>query len=280
MKNNRFVRIIKDTLRIFSENEMSVYSGYATLYILMAMIPLLMLVIAIINVMPGFSAADFSAWISQFLKDLPSVQSMLDGVIRNLNAQSGGLIASVSAVTTLWSASNGVSAIQTGLEQISGQPKSGLKGKPKALLFTILFILLVPALLVSQLLKQPLIDLIDSLMAALPLETLPPLLKKILESSGPVALAAMIALFVLCYAWLPAGKKPDFKAQLPGALFTSIATAVFTLAFGFFMGNFWKASSIYGSLAAIFLVAMWLKFVITILFYGASLNKALENNKN
>ena len=85
----------------------------------------------------------------------------------------------------------------------------------------------------------------------------------------------MILLVVLCYAWLPF-KKTSFKEQLPGAVFTAILSSIFTLAFGFFMGNFWKASSIYGSLAAIFLVSMWLKFFITILFYGASLNKALK----
>ena len=275
MKNNRFVKLVMNTLRIFSSNEMSVYSGYATLYILMAMIPLLMLVIAVINLLPGFSAEDFSAWLSQFIKDLPAVQSMLENVIRNLNSQSGGLVASVSALTTLWSASNGVSAIQTGLEQIAGQHKSGLKGKPKALAVTLLFILLIPALLLTQLLKQPLIDLVDTLAASLPAAALPAILKRILESSGPVALAAMVFLIVVCYAWLPA-EKTDFRSQLPGAVFTSVAAAAFTLAFGFFMGNFWKASSVYGSLAAVFLTAMWMKFIITILFYGASLNRALK----
>ena len=275
MKNNRFVKLVMNTLRIFSSNEMSVYSGYATLYILMAMIPLLMLVIAVINLLPGFSAEDFSTWLSQFIKDLPAVQSMLDNVIRNLNSQSGGLVASVSALTTLWSASNGVSAIQTGLEQIAGQRKSGLKGKPKALAVTLLFILLIPALLLTQLLKQPLIDLVDTLAASLPAAALPAILKRILESSGPVALAAMVFLIVVCYAWLPA-EKTDFRSQLPGAVFTSVSAAAFTLAFGFFMGNFWKASSVYGSLAAVFLTAMWMKFIITILFYGASLNRALK----
>ena len=275
MKNNRFVKLVTNTLRVFSSNEMSVYSGYATLYILMAMIPLLMLVIAVINLLPGFSADDFSAWLSQFIKDLPAVQSMLDSVIRNLNSQSGGLVASVSALTTLWSASNGVSAIQTGLEQIAGQRKSGLKGKPKVLAVTLLFILLIPALLLTQLLKQPLIDLVDTLAASLPAAALPAILKKILESSGPVALAAMVFLIVVCYAWLPS-EKTDFRSQLPGALFTSVGAAAFTLAFGFFMGNFWKASSVYGSLAAVFLTAMWMKFIITILFYGASLNRALK----
>jgi uncharacterized BrkB/YihY/UPF0761 family membrane protein len=35
-------------------------------------------------------------------------------------------------------------------------------------------------------------------------------------------------------------------------------------------------SSVYGTLAAVFLAAMWLKFIITFLFYGASLNRAIQ----
>jgi uncharacterized BrkB/YihY/UPF0761 family membrane protein len=34
--------------------------------------------------------------------------------------------------------------------------------------------------------------------------------------------------------------------------------------------------SVYGTLAAVFLIAMWLRFIMTFLFYGASLNRALQ----
>ena len=42
-KKNGFVRVIGETIRIYTVNEMSVYAGYTTLYILMAMVPLLTL---------------------------------------------------------------------------------------------------------------------------------------------------------------------------------------------------------------------------------------------
>lgn len=276
MKNSRFVQIIMKTLKIFSGHEMSVYAGYATLYILMALIPLLMLIISIINIMPWFSAEDFAAFFFQFIPDLPQVQSMLSDVIVNLNAQSSALLASVSALTTLWSASNGVSAIQTGLEQINELRRSSLKGKPAALLFTVCYVLLIPALLLFQLLREPLETAVIQLLESMNFSHLSSLIRTVMQYGGIAVIAAAVIVIVLTYTYLPCGKR-TVKSQLPGAVFTCILAGVFTFAFGFFMGTFWKASSVYGSLAAVFLSAMWLRFIITILFYGACLNKAKEN---
>ncbi|MBR4162538.1 MAG: YihY/virulence factor BrkB family protein, partial [Solobacterium sp.] len=192
---------------------------------------------------------------------------------------SGGLIVSVSALTTLWSASNGVSAIQVGLEQIAGISKSGMKGKPKAIVFTLIIILFLPVLLLTQLLQAPLISLLDSFSQKLPLATFPKLIINLLESSGPVAVLLVFFIILLLYCWLPKEKR-TVQSQLPGTIFSLAATVVFTMAFSFFMGHFWKASSIYGSLAAVFLTAMWLKFTVMIIFYGAALNEALVETKN
>lgn len=276
MKNNKFVQVIRKTLKTFSEHEMNVFSGYATLYILMAMIPLLMLIITIVNIMPWFSAADFAAFFFQFMPDLPEVQNMLKDVIENLNSQSSALLASISALTTLWSASNGISAIQAGLQEIQGTKRASIKGKPMALLFTIMYVLLIPCLLAFQLLRHPLEQCILSILASLHLESMVSLALTIFQFGGVITLVLAVAVIVLTYTFLPYGKR-GIETQLPGSIFTCIAAGVFTWAFSFFMGTFWKASSVYGSLAAIFLSAMWMKFIITILFYGASLNKALEN---
>lgn len=277
MKNNRFVLFIKKTLQIFKDNDMNVYSGYATLYILMSLIPLLMLVISIINLLPSYSAQDFSDFIMKFIPDLPQVQDMLTGIIKNLNNQSSGTVASISALTTLWSASNGVSSIQTGLEQINGEKRSAIKGKLIALLFTVVLVLLIPSLLVFQLLRQPVIDAVILMLNWMKLETVIPMFETIMSYSGVIVIVVTVAVLVLLYTYLPCGER-TIKSQLPGAVFTLVLCGIFTAAFGFFMGRFWKASSVYGSLAAIFLCAMWMKFLITILFYGAAMNKAKEND--
>ena len=100
MKNNQLVNTVKKTLSLFSQYEMGVCSGNASLLILMAMIPLLMLVISAVNMLPGYSAADSVEFLSRFVPDVPQVQALISNVLENLSRQSGGLIASISALTS------------------------------------------------------------------------------------------------------------------------------------------------------------------------------------
>ena len=43
---------------MFQGNKMSVYSGYATLFIVTAVFPCVILIISIVNLLPGYSAED------------------------------------------------------------------------------------------------------------------------------------------------------------------------------------------------------------------------------
>ena len=74
---------------------------------------------------------------------------MVTSLLVNMKSQSSGLLASITAVTTLWSASAGISAIQKGLKKITVNPAR--KGsKLIALLYTFLFIIMIPAMLLFQ----------------------------------------------------------------------------------------------------------------------------------
>lgn len=276
MKNNRYVKLIGKTLSVFSENEMTVYSGYAALYILMAFVPLLMLIISTIINLPGYSVEDVIQFLTGFFPDIPQVQELIRNIINNLSQQSGGIVASISALTTLWSASNGLTAIQNGLERLRGIRRMNIKGKPRALLFTVIYVLLIPALLVFQILRSSVETMLNSIFVTLHLESLTSTISDVMDLSGLIVLAASILIIVLTYTWLPAGRK-TLKSQLPGSVFACIICGIFTFGFSYFIPRFWKMSAVYGSLAAIFLTAMWLKFMIMILFCGASLNTALED---
>ena len=85
----------------------------------------------------------------------------------------------------------------------------------------------------------------------------------------------MAVIILLTYTFLQ-GERRKLRDQLPGAVFTTLLWLAFSAVFEIFITRFWKASSLYGSLASIFLAAMWLKTITTILFYGEALNVALR----
>ena len=56
----RYVRIGAKTLDLFLKNDMAVYAGHATLGVLTALFPLIMLIISLLNMLPGYSPEAFT----------------------------------------------------------------------------------------------------------------------------------------------------------------------------------------------------------------------------
>ena len=359
---------------IFQANKMSVYSGYATLFIVTAIFPCIILIISIVNLLPGYSTKDVADIFFQILPDLGPIREFVESMMTNLKSQSGGLLASAAAVTTLWSASKGVSAVQKGLNQLDEAPvmtpapdaaldndsdvalgealgeepdaesgedsdaaltaaldkglvadlgddlgeepgeaadedpdedpsedadaedkaakkekAAGLIGKGmvlakgilKRLLFTLMIIILIPALLVFEMLGDSIAGLICSSIEKLNIEglnSLMPYVDSIFNVTALVVIAFALLVILEIFAHLP-DKRRTLKSQLPGAILTGVCWLAFTELFSFFIPRFYHASSLYGSLASLFLLLLWLRFVLMILFGGGVLNRTLEEQK-
>ena len=149
-----------------------------------------------------------------------------------------------------------------------------MRGKPKALIYTIVFIVSMPAIMVLQLMKNPLISLVTGILEYLNLSGAARAFASVMQYSYIMSFVLFVLLVLLVYTYLPGGKH-SLRSQFPGALLACVGTIIFSTAFGFFMGTFWKASAFYGSLAAIFLSAMWLRYEMAIIFFGASFNEVL-----
>ena len=271
---HKLIRLAKETQRIYASSEMTVYSGYTTLYVLMAMVPLLTLVIGLVNLVPTVSLQSLQSAMQTLLPDVPQVQSLFQVVIANVNRRSGTLAISVSLIVSLWSASTGVAAIQDGLRKISGTAGSYVKQRAAALLYTLLFILLIPALLIFQVLRGSIETFIRFLDRTLQIPEVANAMLRFMEFSGFLTIPAMVLVILLTYTFLQ-GERRRLRLQLPGALFTTVLWLGFSSAYSLFISRFWQASSVYGSMAAIFLAALWLRTITMILFYGAALNEAL-----
>jgi len=278
IKKSPTVRILTDAFRIYSKNEMSVYAGYTTLYILMAMVPLLTLLIGVVNLLPDVSLQHVEQALQQLLPSIPQVRGMVHVLITNVNRKAGSLAISVSLLVSLWSASNGVNALQMGLHKISGKSGSFLRDRAAAMLYTLLFLLLIPALFIFRVLRGSIEELIVFVNRWLNIPDIAGRLISFVEYSGLITAVVMVLVILLAYTFLQ-GQRRKLRFQLPGALFTTVLWLAFSRLFELFIQRFWQASSLYGSFASIFLAAMWLKTIMMILFYGAALNEALNRKR-
>ena len=281
MNKERLKKISLSTVELFLESNMLVYSGNATLFIITAAFPFIALIISIVNVLPWYSPTDVIEFFFRILPDLEPFRDFISGMVMNLKSSSGGVLIGVAALTTLWSSSSGVNAIRVGLNQLDG----GEKGKVqhniiKRLVFTLMLIILIPALLIFSMLGNSVQNVIGGIFERMGAEGLLHL-KEILESvfqAGTliVAVAGFFAALML-YAKLPA-KSHTLKSRIPGTVFTGLASYLFTKLFSFFIPKFSGSSSLYGSLASLFLILLWIRIIMMILFAGGALNKAMEEN--
>lgn len=79
-------------------------------------------------------------------------------------------------------------------------------------------------------------------------------------------MALSLLTVTLIYTYVPGGKR-RIRDQLPGAAAVVAVWTLFSKIFSFYIGHFWKLSYIYGSLAAIVLITLWLNVNINVLFW-------------
>ncbi len=71
------------------------------------------------------------------------------------------------------------------------------------------------------------------------------------------------------YRRVPNCSSPRFRQVLPGAVFASVAVALLTAGFGFYVANFGSYNATYGSLGAVIVLLTWLYLSAYALLFGA-----------
>lgn len=184
---------------------------------------------------------------------------LLSALTAELHSIPGVSLLSFSTITTLWSASRGIAGIRSGIETIYGCPDSAgyVAHRLRSLLVTILFILFLSA--------TAGIILFGDLLG--------------LRSAGirfSVFSAVLTVSFTAIYAAV--AKRSDkvrheIRLHLPGAVFSTAGWIIFSWGYSLYIHNFPSATTVYGSLAAICLIMLWLYFCMMILLLGAEVNK-------
>ena len=270
----RAKEILLAVLGPFLGQNLPIFAGCATLFLLTASFPLLIWVLVLINHLPDYSVTDLAELLYQVLPRVPEIQGTVLEVLNNLSAQSTTFVASFAAITTLYSASSGMFAVQKGLQRLTPGARFKLYDRLLAILYTIVFEGVLLVVLLLQGLRsffQPL----SALMATNPhWSGLMDWFRQWISFSDLLAIPVIFVLILLIYTYVPGGRRSP-RTQLPGTIFSTVGWVLFSRLFSFYIVHFWKLSYIYGSLTAIILMILWLDIIINLLFLGASLNAAL-----
>jgi membrane protein len=262
------------------ENDILVYSGHACLLIVVASFPFLTLIVSLLNNMPSYEPEDLIDAICRILPDLPVIRSTITRMIYNLKAQSSAFVTGLSLILTLWFSTSGVSAIQAGLKRVTLESDKNKWDKPIAMAYTLVFIVALPAFLVFNVFSQSIMDAEESLASALGITSSNSQLLQFFRISSLISMAAAFLIILLTYTYLPGGKRRKIRRQVPGALVCTVVWFLVSAIFSWMIPKFYRGSVLYGSLAALFLVIMWLRIMLYVLYTCQVLNTVLYLHAN
>ena len=256
---NKFRMVV----RKISDDEVTVYAAQGSFYLMISSIPFIMLLLAVSQFILPLSETDVLRLMQSVL---PRRMHEFGGVlIDEVFAKEPGPLVSVAAATTLWTASRGMAAIERSIRRVYQLRQN------RFFLLEVLGSIIRTLILIFVLLFTLAVLVFGTRLLAM----LPESVRILSYLRYPANLVILTLFFASIYHGFSAGNM-RFLQQLPGAVFTAVGWIVFSWAFSVYISHFANYSYIYGSLAALVLLMLWLYACTMILLLGAELNILLK----
>ena len=224
-------------------------SASLTLRVLLAFFPFIVFLMSL----TGFLELDSHAIFEALYEVLPpDISELVASFVLELSETRSTGILSAALFFSVYNTTNGFRAIIRATNYAYGVSEK--RGMPAQIWFSFVLMLLFSAALIVM-------------------------LALLVFGRGLVSvLAAMFALFVFtAFIYRLACAKPlPLKHILPGAAVTVAAWFATSALFGFVTQNFTQLPAIYGSIAGVFLLVLWLNAMSTILLAGNEINALLH----
>ncbi len=250
-----------------NECHISAYSASAAFFMFLSMIPILLLVCSIIPYTP-ITEADLMESLAQILPT--SLVPLAVSTVEDVYDKSPAVI-SVSALVTIWSAGKGMLAIIRGLNAIHRAVKTPnyFFQRIRASIYTIILLVMILVSLLLGVFGESIGNILEQKMPGLTSFT--PLFSNLRIL---IVLAVLMLFFTALFTWIPSVKL-DWKTQIIGASFVSIAWSIFSFVFSIYINRF-AQNSIYGNMTTVAMLMIWFYFIFYLLFMGALISKFLE----
>ncbi len=169
-----------------------------------------------------------------------------------------------------YAASTGAASIIVTSNQMYGlSNKSFLHRRIKAVFMTIVLILLLSFLLFIPVFGDKIVALLEFVNMN---DTVTKTIAFVIRlSSGPISWFVSFFLIKIIYTMAPDKEIPS-RTNMPGALFATFGFIVVTMIYSFYINHFYHASTLYGGLAQVVVLMVWLYLLAYIFVIGIAIN--------
>ena len=256
------IKTIRGFMKRLNEDHVGAYAAQSAYFILLSFIPFVLLVVTLVKYTPLTRDDVYSVLINMLPTEF---QSYVGGIVNEIFYQSVAYMP-ITIITTLWSAGKGIAALTNGLNSIYHvtETRNYIINRLRGMAYTLIF---VAAFLTSLVLLVFGTRIQNKLTEHLPM---------VARVTSLITTGVLAVLFLVLYKCIP-NRKASFKSQCPGALISSLAWSIFSLAFSMYLDIALAASNMYGSLTMIVFIMIWMYFCMWILLIGAEINAYFED---
>lgn len=262
---------LRQTVRYFSDLRIGIHASSASFFLSLSVFPALLLLLGLLRC-TALQVWDLLDAVEGLLPEalLPYAEELIREIYGN--ASPGAV--SVSAITSLWSASRGLQGLMTGLNAVYGRDNAhGYWGRRlRSAAYTFAFLGLLVLTLGLYVFGSALFEELR--------QQAHPFLRFLADRIDLrffLLLGLQTALFCAMYTAAD-GVRSRMRDALPGALVASLGWLTFSNLFSLYIDYFGDHTNLYGSVYTVALSMLWLYFCVSILFFGGALNRLLAEN--
>lgn len=245
-------------------------------FLIMTLFPMLICVQWILSVL----GEDIVLFLEEFSELIPSgVLAIIEDYLSYSGSQSGGLLI-IGIFTAVYTGAAAFRTLSDTLREIfESRGGSDTARFIFSFVYAVAFLLAVYVLAITVIAGRWLITLLEPFFAMIDFINLLDLANLwnwfrfvILN----IISAGMLYTVYYCNAW----RSPYKMKILPGAVFGSLVFTVVSGFFSWFISSSVKYSAIYGSLASVIILMLWLYILANIILLGALINKEMSEHKS
>lgn len=246
------------------KQNISAHAASIAFFFFLSIVPMLMVLCMIIPYTP-LTEENLTETVADIIPD--KVEPLVESLIAEVYDKSAGSL-SIAVIATLWSAAKGVMALMHGLNAVNGveEKRNYFVVRGVACLYTVVMLVVVILSLFLNVFGNQLVNL-----ALHRIPQLQRLVAFVMNFRFLVVWAVLTLLFAAIYAYVP-DDKLKLKEQIPGATFSAVVWSIFSWGFSIYV-DYSNSYGIYGSLAIIIIILLWMYCCMYIIMVGAYLNR-------
>ena len=246
-------------------------------YFSFALFPLLYFLVSLFGILLE-SSSDLRSELFSYLRQLMpySVFELVRTTVDEIVANSSGGKLTIGLVATLWSASAGIDAVRTALNEVYElkERRSWWRTKLQSLLLTLIFAVLTALMLAIVFYGW---RLIQAALGGVGLEVTSPFI--LIGIEWITILLVMLFACEMIYNLLPDFGRFRWVWITPGSIVAIVLWILLTGGFRFYLGYFNSYNKTYGSLGAVIILMLWLYLTALALMIGGAINSVIHDIK-